>query len=105
HFAPYFIAAAMNSGANNSLQMARFGPKPQPHFANPLLHNSSQRAAPTCVENSNGSALGINQNYGQAVGSLDSEYEAGCGRDQAVAGQRRFSLPAYAMNDIGVDLP
>jgi hypothetical protein len=104
HFGANLKAALANTRADGSLKVLGLAPKIAPHLAHTLLHNATQRAAPSSMEHADRFALGVDENHGQAIGGLHAKDKAGRIRDDAVANQLGLGLPRDGVNAIRMNL-
>src|SRR5580704_9205555 len=104
NFLADFVATALNSGTDRSLQIAWSRTEAAMHLAHPFFDNALQCAAPSGVKYANRAVLWINQNHGQAVGRLNAEQQAGSCGDQPVTGEGLLQNRIYAADDVGMNL-
>jgi len=78
--------------------------EPTAHFAHSFFHNALHRTAPTRMEHSHGSQLGVDEYDRQAVSRLDGEENAAYASDEAIAYQRFFRQLSHAVDEVGMDL-
>ena len=85
-----FVAAGTDGRADGGEESGRLAAEFELHAADCLLGNAGERAAPAGMEGGDSPFLGINKQYGYAIGGLDGEELAGVigGRGVAFAGVR-----------------
>src|SRR5208337_573443 len=69
HFFAHLVTATLHSGANRGDQVTRIALEVLAHFANALLDDTLDRAAPAGVKNTDSPPFPIHQNDGEAIGS------------------------------------
>ena len=74
------------------------------HLAYTLLDDAFDRASPTRMKHTNGTARGINENDGQAIGGLNAEQQTRSRCDQTVADKLWFRGRIDEADDIGMNL-
>ena len=104
HFGSNLVAAGVDSRADNRFNIFGQCAEPTVHFSHSFFHNAFDRPAPTRVEHSDGSLLGICQDDRKAIGGLDGKENVGRAGDEAIADQRFSRQLIHAVNEIGVDL-
>ena len=68
------------------------------------MTDAGERAAPASVDGGYGAVLGVDEDYGDAVGSLDAEEEAGTVGGGGVAFAGLVGGCVEVMDDVGMDL-
>jgi hypothetical protein len=74
------------------------------HPSQSLFYDALNGSPPTGVKHANGAMPGIYENDGQAIRSLNPEYQTRSRRDQAVADKVRVSRCIDEMDDVGMNL-
>ena len=85
YFRSNVVAAGVNPGADGRFNIFGQRTEAAAHFSHSLFDNALDRAAPTRMEDSHGSLLGVDQNNRQAIGGLDAKENAGRAGDEAIA--------------------
>jgi len=76
-FGADFVTAAADRGADGGEQVRGFGFEVHLHLADGFDGDASERAPPAGVNGGYGAVFGVDEEYGNAVGGLDAEEEAG----------------------------
>src|SRR5277367_3651925 len=104
YFRSDVVTARVDTGTDRCSDISRQRAKPAAHFSHALLNDAFDRSAPTRMEYTHGSLLGIYQNNRQTIGRLDANENARHAGDESVANQRFLRQLGHAVNEIGVDL-
>ena len=99
------VAALTNARPDGSTKIARRAGELAPHFADALLDDPCDCAAPACMKRADDALLHVCDQHRNAIGRLDCQQHTGDIRDHAVAGRRVLDNVVYAMSDGGMDLP
>ena len=76
YFRSNVVAASEDSRADRSFDILRQCAEPEAHFSHALFDNALDRAAPTRVEHSHGSLLGVDEDDWQTISRLNAEQNA-----------------------------
>ncbi len=104
NFSPDFVAAAADRGADGGEQAGWICAELHVHPANRFDDDAPERAAPACMDGSDGALLRIDEENRDAVGGLHPQEEAGTVRGGSIAAARFRGCGVEKMYDIGVDL-
>jgi len=109
-FGADFVTAAADGRTNGGEEIGGFGSEVHLHLADGFDGDAGEGAAPSGVDGRYGSVFGVDEEYGDAVGGLDGEEEAGAVGGGGVArpgGQALAGLVGGGveeMDDVGMDL-
>jgi hypothetical protein len=103
-FGADFVTAAADRGADGGEQVGGFGFEVHLHLADGFDGEASEGAAPSGVDGGYGAVFGVDEEYGDAVGGLDAEEEAGTIGGRGVSFAWLVGGGFEEMDDVGVDL-
>jgi hypothetical protein len=103
-FGADFVTAAADGGTDGGEQVGGLGAEMHLHLADGFDGDAGEGAAPSGVDGSYGAILGVDEEYGDAVGSLDADEEAGAVGGGGVAFAWLVGGSIEEMDDVGVDL-
>jgi hypothetical protein len=75
----------VDAGADCRSKIAGTAAEVEPHLSYSLFYDAFDRSAPSRVKHSNGTMLVINENNGQAIGSLNAEQKTWSRGDKTIA--------------------
>jgi hypothetical protein len=109
-FRANFITAAADRGADGSEQVGGPGAEVHLHFPDGFDSDAGEGATPSGVNGGYGAVFGVDKEYGNTVGGLDAEEEAGTVGGGGVARHGGQAFAAFVrsgfeeVNDVGMDL-
>jgi len=104
HFRADLVATAVDAGSDGRFDVSRQRAEVAAHFSHPFFNNAFDRAAPTRMEDSDGSLLCIDEYDWQAISRLDCDDNSLHAGDEAIAYQRFLRYLFHAVNEVGVNL-
>ncbi len=103
-FGADFVTAAADGRADGGEQACGLGAEMHLHLADGFDGDAGEGAAPAGVDGGYGAVFGVDEEYGDAVGSLDAEQEARAVGGGGVALAGFVGDGVDEMDDVGVDL-
>jgi len=103
-FGADFVAATADGWADGGEEIGGVGFVLHLHFADGLDEDALEGAAPSGVNGGDGALFWVDEEYGDAIGGLDSEEKAGAVRGGSVAAAKFGGRGVEKMDDIGMDL-
>ena len=99
-----FVATRTDGRTERGEKVGRFAAEFELHAANGFLSDASESASPTSMDSSDYAFFGIDEENGNAIGSLDAEQETRGVCEGGVALAGLGDGLRKKMNEVGVDL-